>query len=786
MLLREIIVGFLLVIAFKTMLHATPTVVRTSDDLRGSTYATVWGDGFREGKTKIRILTCQDVWTETQAQESLDLGPILSVAGQSPSGTLSLEPLRVRSDLMLIQLNLPENPTPTVLWVESDGQSSFGWVVNRPQVWWLSTDRVEAGKRVRGFGRNLLGGLPQKQPLVFIKRNGESARACQFAGGGIDGNVTDPLSLTYETSFIVPADTPPGHYEVWFHSGTGGQYGWSRPQEIEITMPEKTSDFTVEVASYGAKADGVTDDTLAIVLAIMEVQEAGGGTVILPSGTLLISNVITLPAKVNLRGAGINHTVIAINPRQELHGFLNICLMPKSKTPQENIPFWRKDSPTMLWAQTQSRLSDFTLNMDGLRDAGYGIILANGNDESRDCVFERIGTIYHVPEQQISLAGKWISGVHPCRAFSSVRRVRVSCCRDFSVGMEYGCKAWFCQGERNFNSPGINGTQITCSLIEENTIRDIYSRRGIMGSGQYVALFRNRVEETWLVPGGGEHYLREGGSAQPYSVVSANVDTLVVHNPPEKGAEGWWRVDDLTAVIALGRGKWQIRRITGFADGEYKMDKPWDLLPDNTSTVAIGPLQCRSLWVRNYSGGGVNSLSLCVGNVEQIVAGHELHNSGMMMNFGDFQQWVTAWFNEFRNNSLHHGDGMESQVSIYWADKAPPRLPIPVIAGCEWRDNLVEDVGFSHYGGSRWGDPRWREMFTQGAITIHTVRRDLQYDGAFQYGHLLTGNTIRRPRTGSGIFVDADTSDIFVAGNKFEDCPTKVSHYGRDRYENNN
>ncbi len=524
---------------------------------------------------------------------------------------------------------------------------------------------------------------------------------------------------------------------------------------------------------------------MAITRALKEVEKAGGGTVLLPAGTLLISNVITIPAKVNLSGAGIDATIIAINPREKFSGLRDIDQLPKNNTALEYVQRWREDSPMMLWVQTQSRLSDFTLNMDGL-SSGYGLMLANGKDESQDCLFERIGTIFHVPEHKIGPVGKWISGVHPGWAFSSLRRVQVSHCRDFGINMEYGCKAWYCRGERNFNSPGVNGTQISFSLIEENTIRDIYSRRGIMGAGQYVALFRNRVEETWLLPGGGEHYLREGGSAKPYSVVSASADKLTVQNPPEKGAEGWWRADDLTVVLASGKGKYQMRRITGFAEGVYQIERPWDVVPDHTTTAAIGPLQCRSLWVRNYSGGGLNSLSLYTGNVEQIVAGHELHNAGMMMNVGDFQQWASAWFNEFRDCGFYRGDGMESQVSIFWTDKAPPRLPIPIIVGCEWRNNVVEDVGFSAYGGSQWGDPRWKEMFTQGAITIHTVRRGLLYDGEFQYGHLLTGNTIRRTRTGSGIFVDGDTSNIFVVGNSFEDCPTNVSHYGRDRYEDSN
>ena len=323
--------GFLLV---GQALSQTPVVTRTSEDLRGGAYATVWGEGFVEGKTIVRTAARTRTWDAAKAKVALETGVDFGVAAQPPASARRVKPLRVRPELMLMRLGLPMRPTPAVLWVEADGQTSRGWVVNRPQVWWLSTDRAAPGARVRGFGRNLLAGLPGRPPLIFIKRDDEPARECEFAGGGIDGNVTDPLSLTYETSFVVPPDTPPGRYQVWFHAGAGEQHGWSRPQKLEIAAPEPEPDLKVEVAKYGAKADGVADDTLAIARAIREVQKAGGGTVVLPAGTLLISNVITVPTKVSLRGAGTDATVVAINPREEFKGLLDIELVPKNRAAQ--------------------------------------------------------------------------------------------------------------------------------------------------------------------------------------------------------------------------------------------------------------------------------------------------------------------------------------------------------------------------------------------------------------------------------------------------------------------
>ena len=53
--------------------------------------------------------------------------------------------------------------------------------------------------------------------------------------------------------------------------------------------------ISFDIRNYGAAVDGVTDDTAA-VLAAITAAEAVGGEVVFPSGTILMSNSITLPA----------------------------------------------------------------------------------------------------------------------------------------------------------------------------------------------------------------------------------------------------------------------------------------------------------------------------------------------------------------------------------------------------------------------------------------------------------------------------------------------------------
>jgi hypothetical protein len=71
--------------------------------------------------------------------------------------------------------------------------------------------------------------------------------------------------------------------------------------------PTPTPGPKYNVLSYGAKGDGITDDTLSIQNAV-NAAGTSGGTVLFPSGTYLISNSIKLPANnsalLNLSGYG--------------------------------------------------------------------------------------------------------------------------------------------------------------------------------------------------------------------------------------------------------------------------------------------------------------------------------------------------------------------------------------------------------------------------------------------------------------------------------------------------
>ena len=73
---------------------------------------------------------------------------------------------------------------------------------------------------------------------------------------------------------------------------------------IKTILPKPPNNNLYNVkASYGAKGDGITDDTAAIQNALTAAGNAGGGTVYLPAGHYRVNTHLTVLANVELRGS---------------------------------------------------------------------------------------------------------------------------------------------------------------------------------------------------------------------------------------------------------------------------------------------------------------------------------------------------------------------------------------------------------------------------------------------------------------------------------------------------
>lgn len=148
----------------------------------------------------------------------------------------------------------------------------------------------------------------------------------------------------------------------------------SVPSEVSKYMGNavKLSDIwgsiIYNVKAYGAKGDGVTDDTVSINKAISACSSAGGGIVFFPPGTYIKDGgvTITIPSNVHVIGSGVGSTIIKL----------------KNSASNRTV---------FLIANFANNASISDLSIDGNRanqtaNDGYGIF----SYKSNDCKIERV------------------------------------------------------------------------------------------------------------------------------------------------------------------------------------------------------------------------------------------------------------------------------------------------------------------------------------------------------------------------------------------------------------
>jgi polygalacturonase len=144
------------------------------------------------------------------------------------------------------------------------------------------------------------------------------------AGSGEDAGGADATTGAEAGDSGAPADgagpTDAGDAQTDATSTTDGGPPFSHPELVAVPPATTFARKTCAAKDYGAKGDGVTDDTAAINMAIAACSSAGGGTVAFAPATYLVTSIhlmsdvkIALDAGVTIKGAATGYDAPELN-----------------------------------------------------------------------------------------------------------------------------------------------------------------------------------------------------------------------------------------------------------------------------------------------------------------------------------------------------------------------------------------------------------------------------------------------------------------------------------------
>lgn len=668
---KSLLIQLLLLFTFDVSLLAqAPIIFRMSDAVKPGELVTVYGEGLNQTGIEVAV----DMISVDQPAEN---STKLEVVSPDPEGHYVTAVLKE---------NLPAGVY--TIWVKNAYGWSNGLKLNSPRPQWLSIDQVAEGLKVKVVGKNLDGKEFGADRNTQVKLKSET-----------NEYIADVLKVNpYSVEFTVSASVPKDTYDVLV-SNNGGAVWKKLESDQRLTVVEKgddplglgvawAKDFNwsrqFNVKDYGAKGDGITNETAAIQSAVDALKSAGGGVLYFPDGTYK-STSIQLPSGVVLYGQSREASILSFSNNNSTNfistkndgvttgrvGLANLKIGVEMKNPYQVFP----DFFVYLGNAYGSGLTwvTFTLNRTAekifIKDVTFDYPTTEREGRGR--------TIAIYANQYVLMSGINAKG----------RNVNTS-----GVTSKYS-EISDCSFEA-YNEGGFTLTSNMYTVMERNSIRfktptnDKSIDRGFeITSHSYVA--ENNVENSSSVDNWNEQILFEprDGVTKMYGTITAGTDTSLTVNP-RKDTNGvlYGHITDsylnLPAIAQQNNWNleynkypqgWYISIIDGRGLGQYRkvvslnettsvvgIDKPWDVIPDNTSKFVITVPALNNIAYKNTMKNGSKPLLFYQNTYDAVVAenyaentqGYNITNYYVLSGGTIKSRFASSYFNRMVNNVI--------------------------------------------------------------------------------------------------------------------------------------
>ncbi|MDO4628359.1 MAG: hypothetical protein Q4C70_04180, partial [Planctomycetia bacterium] len=255
-----------------------------------------------------------------------------------------------------------------------------------------------------------------------------------------------------------------------------------------------------------------------------------------------------------------------------------------------------------------------------------------------------------------------------------------------------------------YGSPGGSENIFWAKNIHENNF-DGNNRETITGDGHFHGYF-DRVKNIMptsftLLP----EIKNERGA------------TLTGRSVLERGISTWYRPENELqrngiVQIASGKGVGQFRRIREIVTDEketmtVKLDRPWDILPDSESVIAISSFRRHFIYYRNQSYDSTCALQFYGSLLESLILENQTARTGGFN--GDSMTGEPCWYNQFLNNEILNGNSYrgprnespatDAQLGLLSYGDGIKNYRYPLLRGCVVRGNHLVTNAFINVKG---------------------------------------------------------------------------------------
>jgi len=673
-------------------LRAAPVVFWAPDSVEPGNTVLLYGGGLADA-SKVSVARLAD-------------GPVAHPGGPVPAAPpgQACEPIQPSDNS--VKFELPETESPGIF--EAVVQSASGVskpvLLNRPELWFLQPVQLQPGLTQNQAPAGALVQIIGKDFL--LPHDLGTPRAALHAADGrwIDLAVTNAGRFSLRAQ--LPSNLAVGRYELWIHNGFGGGAGWGGPLAVELKQPDVWPQKTFNVKEFGAKGDGVANDTVAIRAALAAAGRNGGGIVFLPWGTYRLTNYFVIPERTVLRGEGRDCTVLQwpVDEPKTLADF--------SPGAAYGVARYAVEDLTMIVRKVDTLFTD-------LSDRNVpNELKALKPSVSRDVFFRRVNFQHWLmcshPDRDVALwnittnaAGKTIpsqfDGDH-----ATLVRVGAMENFEFSDCLVQGGQTHF-RNLRNARETGnFFGSGMGYSYVEmgggahymvcaDNEIHGSSSWGYGNIAMKYVYSARNR---SYNFVRGEREAMTLDISALPTPVTQSNIawfglptrvagQTLTLTGIKAQPGE----FVGLAVMILDGPGAGQYRVITANTPAEFTVDRPWDVPPTTDSTVGLWSLM-RHMIVYQCEGYDCSAFSQLYGSFYDftIDSCRVERNQGLWGQSGWFVRFCyndVAFGNSYHPGIGPHGNNPEGNLPFSFVGLTDGNLRITKFGSAQYGKKLV-------------------------------------------------------------------------------------------------